>query len=151
MLSWVKDLIKCDTVAKPTYLEPASWAFECKVLIDFVMSLLIVSYVNTGCVFLCVGIAIKNNLFVCCCLTFLSLFLLVHLVALVHFWRRSLPIHRFVRPSIFPSACLPACQFQLASGEVSLTILTSTIVGEYRRVFYKYPGPTNEQCHIQNV
>ena len=48
-------------------------------------------------------------------------------------------------------ACLPACLFQLASGEVSLTILTSNIVGEYRRVFYNYPGPKNEQCHTQTV
>ena len=61
------------------------------------------------------------------------------------------------------SVRLSACLFQLASGEVSLTILTSTIVGEYRRVFYNYPiqaqkmnsatlrlfGLT-EQCHTQN-
>ena len=40
--------------------------------------------------------------------------------------------------------------FQLASGVVSFTILTSTIVGEYRRVFNNYPGP-NEQCHTQTV
>ena len=32
------------------------------------------------------------------------------------------------------SVCLSACLFQLASGEGLLTILTSTIVGEYRRV-----------------
>ena len=42
------------------------------------------------------------------------------------------------------SVCLPVCLsarlFQLASGEVLLTILTSTIVGEYHRVFYNYPG-----------
>ena len=48
--------------------------------------------------------------------------------------------------------------FQLASGEVSLTILMSNIVGEYRRVFYNYPGQKMssatlrlfslaEQCH----
>ena len=43
-----------------------------------------------------------------------------------------------------PPACLPVCQFQLAPGEVSLTLLTSTIVGECRRVFYNYPGPKNE-------
>ena len=49
------------------------------------------------------------------------------------------------------SACLSVCPFQLASGEVSLTILTSTIVGEYRRVFYNYPGPKNEQCHTQTI
>ena len=48
-----------------------------------------------------------------------------------------------------PSVCLPVCLFQLASGEVSLTILMSNIVGEYRRVFYNYPGPKNEQCHTQ--
>ena len=29
--------------------------------------------------------------------------------------------------------------------------ITSTIVGEYRRVFYNYPGPKNEQCHTQTV
>ena len=49
------------------------------------------------------------------------------------------------------SVCPPACLFQLASGEVSLTILTYTIVGEYRRVFFKRPGPKNEQCHTQTV
>ena len=49
------------------------------------------------------------------------------------------------------SVCLPVCLFQLASGDVSLTILTSNIVGEYRRVFYNYPGPKNEQCHTQTV
>ena len=49
---------------------------------------------------------------------------------------------------------------RLASGEVSLTILMSTIVGEYRRVFYNYPGTKlntatlrlfdlAEQCHTQ--
>ena len=37
---------------------------------------------------------------------------------------------------VCPSACLSVCPFQLASGEVSLTILTSTIVGEYHRVFF---------------
>ena len=42
------------------------------------------------------------------------------------------------------SARLSVCLFQLASGEVLLTILTSTIVGEYRRVFNNYPGPKNE-------
>ena len=47
------------------------------------------------------------------------------------------------------SACPPACLFQLASREVSLTIVMSNIVGEYRRVFYNYPGPKNEQCHTQ--
>ena len=31
--------------------------------------------------------------------------------------------------------CPPVCLSQLASGEFSLTILTLTIVGEYRRVF----------------
>ena len=41
--------------------------------------------------------------------------------------------------------------FQLASGEVLLTTLTSTIVGEHRRVIYNYPGPKNEQCHTQTV
>ena len=60
------------------------------------------------------------------------------------------------------SVCLPARLFQLASGEVLLTILTSTIVGEYRRVFYNYPGQKMnsatlrlfslaEQCHTQNL
>ena len=39
----------------------------------------------------------------------------------------------------------------VASGEVSLTLLTSTLVGEYHRVFYNYPGPKNEQCHTQTV
>ena len=50
--------------------------------------------------------------------------------------------------------------FQLASGEVLLTILTSTIVVEYCRVLYNYPGPKMnsatlrlfclaEQCHTQ--
>ena len=38
----------------------------------------------------------------------------------------------------------PARLFRLASGELSLTIVTSNIVGEYRRVFYNYPGPKNE-------
>ena len=38
------------------------------------------------------------------------------------------------------SACLPVCLFQLVSGEVSLPILTSTIVGEHRRVFNNYPA-----------
>ena len=62
-------------------------------------------------------------------------------------------------------ACLPTylsvCLFQLASGEVSLTILTSNIIGEYRRVFYNYPGTKMngatlrlfslvEPCHTQN-
>ena len=41
------------------------------------------------------------------------------------------------------SARPPVCLLQLASGEVSLTILTSTIVGEYRRVFNNYPDPKN--------
>ena len=50
-----------------------------------------------------------------------------------------------------PPVCLPVCQFQLASGEVSLTILTSTNIGEYRRVFYNYPGAKNEQSHTQTV
>ena len=59
------------------------------------------------------------------------------------FWRRSLPTHRF--------ACLFACLFQLAAGEVSLTILTSNMVGEYRRVFYNYPGTKDEQCHTQTI
>ena len=67
------------------------------------------------------------------------------------FWRCSLPIHSFVCPSICLPACLPVCQFQLASGEVSLTILTYTIVGEYRRVIINYPGPKNKQCHTQTV
>ena len=49
------------------------------------------------------------------------------------------------------SARPSACQFQLASGEVLLTILTSTIVGEYRGVFYNYPGAKNEQSHTQTV
>ena len=53
-------------------------------------------------------------------------------------------------PACLP-VCLSVCLFQLASGEVSLTILRSTIVGEYRRVFYNYPGPTNEQCHTQTA
>ena len=39
------------------------------------------------------------------------------------------------------SICLSVRPFQLASGEVSLTILMSNIVGEYCRVFYNYPGP----------
>ena len=43
----------------------------------------------------------------------------------------------------------PVCLFQLASGEVSLTLLMSNIVGEYRRMFYVYPGLKNEQCHSQ--
>ena len=47
--------------------------------------------------------------------------------------------------------CLPARLFQQASGEVSLTILTSTIVEEYLKVFNNYPGPKNEQCHTQTV
>ena len=42
------------------------------------------------------------------------------------------------------SVCLSVCQFQLASGAVLLTILTFTIVGKYRTVFYNYPGPKNE-------
>ena len=46
---------------------------------------------------------------------------------------------------------LPVRLFKLASGEVSLTILTSNNVGEYHRVFYNYPGPKNEQCHTQTV
>ena len=41
--------------------------------------------------------------------------------------------------------------FQLASGDVLLTILTSTIVWEYRRVFNNYPGPKNEQCNTQTI
>ena len=49
------------------------------------------------------------------------------------------------------SVCPPACLFQLASEEVSLTMITSTIVGEYHRVFYNYPGPKNEQCHTHTV
>ena len=48
-------------------------------------------------------------------------------------------------------ARLPVCQFQLASGEVSLTILVSNIVGDSRRVFYNYSGTKNEQCHTQRV
>ena len=47
--------------------------------------------------------------------------------------------------------CLSARLFQLASGEGSLTILTSTIVGEYRIGFNNYPGPKNGQCHTQTV
>ena len=69
-------------------------------------------------------------IFVMSCLTF-------------DFWRRSLPIHRFARP--------PVCLFQLASGEVSLTILTPSIIGEYCRVFYNNPGPKKEQCHTQTI
>ena len=52
---------------------------------------------------------------------------------------------------VFPPAWMPVCLLQLASGEVSLTILTSNNVGEYRRVFYNYPGPKNEQYHTQTV
>ena len=36
--------------------------------------------------------------------------------------------------------CLSIRLFQLASVEVSLTILMSNIVGEYPGVFYNYPG-----------
>ena len=75
--------------------------------------------------------------------TVFSQLIVIQLCYLGSFWRRSLPTHRFV--------CPPVCLFQLASGEVSLTILTSTIVGEYRRVFNNYPGPKNEQCHTQTV
>ena len=55
-----------------------------------------------------------------------------------------------LNPSIFGGAAslhkglpvrLSARLFQLASGEVLLTILTSNIVGEYCRAFYNYPGP----------
>ena len=56
------------------------------------------------------------------------------------FWRRSLPIRRF--------ACLPA---RLSVPVSFWTILMSTIVGEYPRVFYNYPGTKNEQCHTQTV
>ena len=63
----------------------------------------------------------------------------------------NLPTHRFACPSACLPVCPPVCLFQLASGEVLLTILTSNIVGEYRRVFYNYPGPNNEQCHSQTV
>ena len=45
--------------------------------------------------------------------------------------------------SVCPPVCLSFCLFQLASGEVSLTILLSNIVGEYRRVFFNYPEPKN--------
>ena len=53
--------------------------------------------------------------------------------------------------SVCLSACLPVCLFQLASGEVSLTILMSNIVGEYHEVFFNYPGTKKEQCHTQTV
>ena len=39
--------------------------------------------------------------------------------------------------------------FQIASREVSLTILLSNIVRKCYRVFYIYPGPKNEQCPTQ--
>ena len=52
------------------------------------------------------------------------------------FWRHCLPTHRFACLSVRLSARL----FQLASGEVLFTILTSNIVGKYPRVFYNYPG-----------
>ena len=54
---------------------------------------------------------------------------------------------------------LPVCLFQLASGEVLLTIRTSNIVGEYCGVFYPDPKMNSatlipislaEQCHTQN-
>ena len=67
-----------------------------------------------------------------------------------HFLEAQPPNTQVCLPAC-PPACLPACQFQLASGEVSLTIVTSTIVGEYRRVFYNYPGAKNEQSHTQTV
>ena len=44
---------------------------------------------------------------------------------------------------------LPVCLFQLASGEVLLSMLMSNIVGEYRRAFNNYPGTKNEQGHTQ--
>ena len=36
-----------------------------------------------------------------------------------HFWRRSLPTHRFVCLSACLPVCLPACLSLLSSGEVS--------------------------------
>ena len=47
--------------------------------------------------------------------------------------------------------CLSIRLFQLASVEVSLTILMSNIVGEYRRVFCNYLGTKNEQYQTQTV
>ena len=61
-----------------------------------------------------------------------------------HILRPSLPTHRFTCLSARLPVCLPVCLFQLPSGEVLLTILTSTIVGKYRRVFNNYPHPKNE-------
>ena len=49
-----------------------------------------------------------------------------------------------VSTQIHGPVCLPSCSFHLASCEVSLTILTSTNVGENRRVFQNYPGPKNK-------
>ena len=75
----------------------------------------------------------------------------------VVFWRRSLPTHGFACLLARPSVRL----FQLASGEVSLIILTSTVVVEYHRVFHNFLGPKMnsatlrlfclaEQGHTQN-
>ena len=72
---------------------------------------------------------------------------------IVHFFSQSFSLTQYVVLTVRLSACLPAClpvrPFQLASWEVLLTILMSNIVGEYRRVFYNYPGPKNKQCHTQ--
>ena len=68
---------------------------------------------------------------------------------------QSVSLTQYVVLCACPPVCLPvcvsACLFQLASGELSLTVLKSYIVGEYFRVFYNYPGPKNEQCHAQTV
>ena len=53
-----------------------------------------------------------------------------------------------IRGPVHPSACL-SVPVSLWRGFVDK--ITSTIVGEYRRVFYNYPGPKNEQCHTQTV
>ena len=46
------------------------------------------------------------------------------------------------------SVCHPVC-LSVRSREVLLTILLSNIVGDYRRVFYNYPGPKKEQSTLR--
>ena len=68
-----------------------------------------------------------------------------------YLFSQSVSLTQYVVLCVRLPFCLPVCLFQLASGEVSLTILLSNIVGEYCRVFYDSLGPKTEQCHAQTV
>ena len=51
-------------------------------------------------------------------------------------------------PARPPVCCLSVSSSYLLE-KFSVTILTSTIVWEYHRVFYNYTGPKNDQYHTQ--